>query len=84
MRRNGKSQCNTILAHLERGGTITPLCALNLCGTLALHSRISELRKRGHLIHTELIRTPSGKYVGKYSLEIKLQERRTAQQGMVF
>ena len=62
------SQCDTILAHLQAGNTITPAEAYALCGTLALHSRISELRADFHEIHCELIRTASGKHVGQYSL----------------
>ena len=61
------SQCDVILAHLEAGNTLTPAQAYELCGSLALHSRISELRKF-HDIHCEIIRTPSGKNVGRYSL----------------
>lgn len=48
------SQSDTILAHLESGETITPAEAYALCGTLALHSRISELRGRGHRIDGEM------------------------------
>ena len=44
------SQNEKILKHLEKGRTITPLQAFRLCGTLALHSRVSELRQRGHNI----------------------------------
>ena len=47
----GVTQCAAILAHLEAGNTITPLEAYALCGTLALHSRISELREQFHDIH---------------------------------
>ena len=62
------SQCDTILAHLQAGNTITPAQAYALCGTLALHSRIAELRADFHDIRCDLIRTPSGKHVGRYSL----------------
>ena len=62
------SQCEAILEVLQGGDTITPAEAYALCGTLALHSRISELRSQFHDIRCELIRTPSGKHVGKYSL----------------
>lgn len=61
------TQCQTILAHLEAGNTITPAEAYELCGTLALHSRISELRHT-HDIHCELVTVASGKRVGRYSL----------------
>lgn len=62
------TQCQAILEVLERGNTITPAQAYELCGTLALHSRIAELRSQFYDIHCELIRTPSGKHVGQYSL----------------
>ena len=62
------SQCEAILAHLRSGHTITPAEAYGLCGTLACHSRISELRERGHDIRCDLIPVPSGKHVGCYRL----------------
>ena len=62
------TQCQAILAHLQAGNTITPAEAYALCGTLACHSRIAELREQGHDIRCELVRTPSGKHVGRYSL----------------
>lgn len=61
------SQCNLILRYLEAGNTLTPLEAFEKFGTLALHSRISELREK-HLIECQLVKTPSGKFVGSYSL----------------
>ena len=62
------SQCEAILRHLEAGNTITPAQAYELCGTLALHSRVAELRHRGHDIECDLVQVPSGKHVGKYRL----------------
>jgi helix-turn-helix protein len=62
------SQCSVILKYLESGKSITPAEAYELCGTLALHSRIAELRKH-HVIDCELIETPTGKHVGRYSLQ---------------
>ena len=67
------SQNDSILSHLQNGGTLTPLEAFQLCGTLALHSRISELRERGYGIQMELVRLPSGKHVGQYSLWFREQ-----------
>lgn len=63
------TQCESILAALQRGETITPASAYALCGTLACHSRISELRERGHDIECELVKTASGKTVGSYRLK---------------
>ena len=62
------TQCQAILEVLERGNTITPAEAYELCGTLACHSRIAELRERGYYIVCELIETTSHKHVGRYSL----------------
>lgn len=62
------SQAESILQWLERGNTLTPAQAYEKFGTLALHSRMAELRGRGHLICCELVRVNSGKTVGKYSL----------------
>jgi hypothetical protein len=64
------TQCEAILFHLEAGNTITPVEAYALCGTLALHSRIAELRGRGYRIDCELVEVPSGKHVGRYSLNL--------------
>lgn len=58
-----------ILAHLEAGNTITPAEAYALCGTLALHSRIAELRKEGYRIDGEM-RSGNGKRWGEYWLAI--------------
>lgn len=62
------TQNRAILEYLQAGNTLTPLEALERFGTLALHSRISELRKY-HLIECELIKLPNGKHVGRYSLQ---------------
>lgn len=65
------SQCDAILEYLEEGGTLTPWQAFQLCGTLALHSRIAELRGRGHLIEMEKVKVRN-KYVGRYSMPISI------------
>ena len=63
------SQCERILAHLEEGNTITPAEAYALCGSLALHSRISELRGNGYRIDMTL-RRENGKQFGEYYLAV--------------
>jgi hypothetical protein len=55
------SQTEQILNHLKKGKKLNPLQALNLYGCFRLASRISELRKDGHLIDT--IPTKKGKKV---------------------
>lgn len=61
------SQSFRILEYLRAGNTLTPLDAFHRFGTLALHSRCSELREAGWPVVCELIEV-GGKTVGKYSL----------------
>ncbi len=63
------SQNDAILAHLEAGNTITPAEAYSLCGSLALHSRIAELRGQGYRIDGER-RSAGTKRWGEYWLSI--------------
>ena len=65
------SQSANIYAHLASGRTLTPLDAFELYGTLALHSRIAELRERGIPIECEMIEA-NGKRLGCYSLRGQL------------
>lgn len=60
------SQEQQILDYLRRGYLLTPLEAFKMFGTLALHSRIAELRLQGHKIVCERTRIKGGKYVGVY------------------
>ena len=61
------SQNAAILWHMVCFGTITPAEAYELYGSLALHSRIAELRARGFKIDKK-IQTVNGKRWGEYSL----------------
>ena len=63
------SQCERILAHLEAGNTITPAEAYAMCGTLALHSRIAELRAQGVRIDMEM-RSEGKRRWGEYWIAI--------------
>ena len=63
------SQCAAILAHLEAGETLTPAEAYERFGTLALHSRIAELRGQGYRID-KTMRHDNGKHFGEYFLAI--------------
>ena len=63
------SQNQAILAHLEAGNTITPREAFELCGSLALHSRIAELRAAGYRIDMALRREGRQQF-GEYWLAI--------------
>ena len=62
------TQIAAILDHLQRGNSLTPLEAYQLCGTLACHSQMAELRKQGYDIQCEMVKTPGGKRVGRYHL----------------
>lgn len=61
------SQNELILARL-RDGPLTAIEALQGIGCLRLAARIDELRRQGHAIVAEKVRTPSGKYVARYRL----------------
>lgn len=63
------SQTNQILAHLQSGGSITPLEALERFGCLRLGARILDLRNAGHCINSELVHDQhTGKRYARYSL----------------
>ena len=62
-----KSQTDKILAHLEKGKSITPLEALEKYGCFRLSARIDDLRNMGHHIITETIKK-NGKRFASYSL----------------
>ena len=47
------TQTETILAHLQSGGSITPIDALRLYGCFRLAARIKDLRDSGHKVHTD-------------------------------
>lgn len=66
-----KSQNERIKAHLQSGKSLTPLDALYQFGCWALSSRISNLRKEGLNIKSELIEITSEgktKRVSRYSI----------------
>jgi hypothetical protein len=63
------SQTQKILEHMEAGNTVTPLSAQRLCGTLALHSRISDIRAMGYTVTMEM-RSANGSRWGEYWLAI--------------
>jgi hypothetical protein len=65
-------QNKEILAYLEAGGSLTPMDALNLFNCWALSSRISDLKKEGHDIKSELVKGENGKRYSRYWLEQKV------------
>lgn len=62
------SQCNSILAYLQKGNKITPIEALNKFDCFRLSARIAELRKDGYAIKTEIIRKGNKRFA-EYSIE---------------
>jgi hypothetical protein len=66
-----ESQNSRIKAHLQSGRSLTPLEGLYQYGCWALSSRISDLRKQGLNIKSELIEITSEgkkKMVSRYSI----------------
>lgn len=62
-----QSQADVLLEHLLRGETITPMRAFELTGSMACHSRMAELRDRGHRIDCK-IASGNGRRWGCYTL----------------
>lgn len=63
---NIQTQNKRILAHLQKGGSVTSLSALLDFGCLRLSGRIFDLREQGYPILDEWVTTPSGKRVKRY------------------
>ena len=63
------SQEDLIFRHLELGGTITPLEALNLYGCFRLGARIWDLRQKGYNIQMKLV--GDKKHYAQYKLAPK-------------
>lgn len=65
---SSEAQNKKIAKWLEAGNSITQMEALNMFQCFRLASRISDLRKRGMDICKEMIMTPTGKRVARYSI----------------
>lgn len=63
------SQKETVLNHLKRYTTITPLEAFHVYGIYRLSSCIERLRKEGWDITTKMKTAPNGKEYGEYQLK---------------
>lgn len=50
-----QTQCQWILAHLENGGSLTPLEAIQMYSVGRLAARISDLRRSGHNIKGDMV-----------------------------
>jgi len=62
------TQTALILAHLNRGGTLTALQALRLFNTLRLAARIKEIRECGVKVQSRRVRLSGNKWVAVYYL----------------
>lgn len=65
-------QAKTILRHLEKGKTITPLESLVVYSILRLSDCIFKIRNAGHDVVTEMCEDERGHGYARYSLNTKL------------
>lgn len=65
---NENTQKGKILKHLRKGRTLTPMEALELCGTMRLGARVFELREMGWKIETKHKRVNKHTTVAEYKL----------------
>ena len=70
------TQCDKILRHLKDYGSINPLEALGQYGIMRLASRITDLKRRGHLITKE-----TKKSKNRYGETVRYAEYRLVENG---
>ena len=63
-----KSQCDSILAYMKTGRSVTPLMALDKFGTFRLAARVKELREAGYQVKTRMVSIGKAVRVASYSL----------------
>lgn len=63
-----ETQNQQILEQLKKGRAITPLDALDLCGSFRLSARIYELKQAGWPIECDRVDVGGGRRVGHYTL----------------
>jgi hypothetical protein len=56
MQHSNPTQNQRILDYMERHGSITQIEALNACSVMRLASRISDLRRKGHPIESQMVK----------------------------
>lgn len=61
------TQSETLLAALRRGEALTTLDALQKYNVMAVSQRMTELQRKGFPIRSEIVKTPTGKHVARYS-----------------
>ena len=62
------TQTEGILAWLKDGKSITALDALEQFQCFRLAARIADIRAQGYTVHTDMVKTRTGKKVASYSL----------------
>ncbi len=68
-RKSSPSQCDLILEYLQAGHSLTHIEALEKFKCWALSQRVTDLRRKGHRILTQMIEVSSGKRIASYTLE---------------
>lgn len=63
-----KSQCDNLLSALQAGKKLTGFDIIHDLNILNYKGRISDLRSKGHNIHTNMIERPNGAKIAQYSL----------------
>ena len=68
------TQTERVLEYIEKNGSITQIEALNECGVMRLASRISDLKKLGYPISSniEAVKNRFGEncYIKRYRMEV--------------
>jgi hypothetical protein len=64
----GQSQAGLILRHLQSGGTLTAMDALDLFGCNRLAARVADLKGKGYNVKSRWLTLPNGKRVSEYYL----------------
>lgn len=64
-----RTHCQKILAHLQRGYTLTPQEAWLKFGCYRLGARIYDLRQAAFPIESRRVKTASGAYVAQYWMD---------------
>ena len=62
------SQNAMILNFLESGGSLTPIEALEKFQCFRLAARMNDLRNKGYVIQTEILKDDNGKSYASYSI----------------
>lgn len=67
--KSSASQKERILEYLMSGRSLTPIEALNMFGSFRLGARIADIKKRGYIVYTEMVKdSRTGKRYAQYSM----------------